>query len=141
MTTISKLLQVLGVAALLAAVAISLPAGTAHAAPKSAAQQDCESRGYLWNSKVGACEDHSCMTDKGPAAPGTTRVVNGVMYQCNGLNGNWDVVQVPHKPPPTAGLRYPLGGSTPGAVLPDVLPTGYTVGAASHLGRGGLSPR
>ena len=51
--------------------------------------------------------------------PGTIRSANGVTYLCNGLTGSWDIVEVPHRPPPTAGLRGPLGPATPGSLLPD----------------------
>ena len=55
MTTICKFLQVLGVAALLTALALSLPTGAVHAEPKAtSAQQDCQNRGFTgtrrWDS-------------------------------------------------------------------------------------------
>jgi hypothetical protein len=129
MTTISKFLQVLGVAALLAALALSLPTGAGHAAARAiSAQTDCERRGYYWDTNTGQCADVWC---QGDGRPGEIRVIFGAEFQCNGFTGNWEIIRRAHTPPPTTGLRYPLGQSTPGSLTPDAAHTGPTVSGAA----------
>jgi hypothetical protein len=122
-------IRTLGVAALLAAAAMSLHAGATHAAPKSPAQLDCEARGYGWFEGQG-CADKNC--SQPPGTPGDTRTTktikgNTFYWMCNGLTGKWERFAI-----------YP-GGSGALASLPVlqvVPPTGPTVGVASPLGGG-----
>ena len=126
MTTIRTFIRTLGVAALLAAAALSLSAGAAHAKPKSPAQLNCEARGYWWFEGQG-CADKSC--SQPPGTPGQTRSTktikgNTFWWMCDGLDGKWKRVAIsadglgalPELQPvapagPTAGVAPPLGGA------------------------------
>jgi hypothetical protein len=122
--TLGTFIRMLSVAALLAAAALSLPAGAAHAKPKSPAQLNCEARGYWWFEGKG-CADKSC--SQPPGTPGDTRQTktikgNTFYWMCDGLTGTWE--------------RFAIvsDGVGPLASLPQlqqVAPTGVTVGVAS----------
>jgi hypothetical protein len=126
-------IRTLGVAALLAAAAMSLLAGAAHAKPKSPAQRLCEAQGFVWDDKKG-CADSWCVDNKGQQQPpGDTYNEKGVSYMCNGWTGEYEKIGIE---PALSGTGAPLtGGVASPAGAPSPVPT------TMRPGGGVLSPR
>src|SRR5215207_5089894 len=85
--------RTLTMASLLALALLSVPAGLAHAAPKSTAEAICRAQGFAYDPALG-CADNFCINPDGGAAvsPGTAYVHKGTQYMCNGFTGLWDKV-------------------------------------------------
>lgn len=94
----------LAVASLLSATAVGVHAQP----PRSPAQQDCEARGYYWDTNHGLCADLYCLDGLfGYGDPGESLVFQGRVYYCNGLTGQWTEAMRVHGNPGVGGL-YPV---------------------------------
>jgi hypothetical protein len=135
--TLCNFIRTLGVATLLAAAALSLFTGAAHAAPKSAAQLACEAKGRVWSAKNKVCADKWCVDDRYGilVPPGYSYAEeDGDHWYCDGFTGRWDK---PELKPALPGTGAPL---TNGAAAPAANPTAGP--RAPVRGAGGiLSPR
>jgi hypothetical protein len=148
--TISQFIRTLGVAALLAVLALSLAGGAAPAEPntgKTPSQRACEAGGYQWVAGQG-CANKVCTTsDGGSYLHGEVREIEvtehdaplppGSLVKCDGVTGQWTLA-IKRPTPPVSG--HVLRQATQLPVLQQAPPPGSTAGVAP-LGGGVVSPR
>ena len=149
--TLATFIRTLSVAALLAALALSLAGSAAQAEPntgKTPSQLACEAGGYEWVAGQG-CANKICRTsDGGSYLHGEVREVEvteldapwppGSLVTCDGVTGRWTFAIVRPKPPVSGPIR---GQATQLPVLQHALPSGPTAGVAPPLGGAVSAPR
>jgi hypothetical protein len=124
-TTIRNLIRILSVAAVLAAAALSVPAGPVDARPKpkSPAQLQCEAQGYQWDAQKGCANNWCADADGNTYAPGDGFIIGSNQYVCDGFTGSWKVIGFETTPsgpaaPPLNGTASPSGTTSSGPAAP-----------------------